>query len=274
MDDDVYESDPPEEEEAKRPRDRQIDVAKEIIMERYLGGGTDVYYARQIEIWLEKEFFHWITKRALNELAASKQVGFTAEQLQHHKAHFYYPSRHRYPRRQIRETIGLIASFSEPTFTRAVGHYGEMLVESGFARTQFRILQQKVRAVDHRQWKETNHDLDFLIERDGIRYGVEVKNQLGYIDQTEFQIKLRMCAFWGIRPMFITRVMPKNYIYEVVQAGGFSMLTDNQNYPLLADALARQVREKLRLPVGVIQRFPETALVRFERWHQGTLKDG
>ena len=73
--------------------------------------------------------------------------------------------------------------------------------------------------------------------------------------------------------MFVSRVMPKNYIYEVYQAGGFSMLTDNQNYPLLADELARRVRRTLQLPVGVIQRFPDTALVRFERWHKGTLSE-
>ena len=271
MDHDDNEPDLPEEEPPKGPRDRHIDEAKKVILDRYLGSGTNVYYARQIEIWLEKDFFHWITKRALNELAASKQVGFTIERLEHHKAHFYYPSRHRYPRRQIREIIGLIPEFSDPTFTRAVGHYGEILVESGFARTGFRILQQKVRAVDKRSWKETNHDLDFLIERDGIRYGVEVKNQLGYIDQTEFQTKLKMCGFWGVRPMFVSRAMPKSYIYEVYQAGGFSMLTDNQNYPLLADELAKRVRRTLQLPVGVIQRFPNTALIRFERWHKETL---
>jgi predicted RecB family endonuclease len=120
--------------------------------------------------------------------------------------------------------------------------------------------QHKVKEVDGRVWKKTNHDLDFLIVRDGVRYGVEVKNQLGYIDQTEFQIKLAMCIHFGIRPMFVTRAMPKNYIYDVMRAGGFSLLTDNQNYPLLADDLARRVRSTLNLPVGVIQQFPVTAL--------------
>ena len=45
-----------------------------------------------------------------------------------------------------------------------------------------------------------------------------------------------------------------------MRAGGFSLLTDNQNYPLLADDLARRVRSTLNLPVGVIQQFPVTAL--------------
>ncbi len=272
MDGDDEEPEYLEESVTERPRDRKIDEAKNMLMQRYLSSGKNVYYARQLEIWMEKDFFHWITARALGELAQSGQVGFVVESLGTHTANFYYPLRHRYPRRQIQQTINLIAEFSEPVFTRALGHYGEMLVESGFARTGFRILQQKVRAVDNRLWTESKHDLDFLIERDGVRYGVEVKNQLGYIGQTEFQIKLAMCEFFGIRPMFITRAMPKNYINNVVRGGGYSLLTDNQNYPLLADDLARRVRAVLQLPVGVIRQFPDTALTRFERWHSRTLE--
>ena len=251
-----------------RPRDRKIDDAKAVLMESYFSGGTNVYYARQLEIWREKTFFHWITSRALRELAEERRIGFSAETLGTHRAHFYFPIRHRYPRRQITQTLKLIAEFSEPSFTRALGRHGEMLVESGFARTGFRILQHKVKEVDGRAWTETNHDLDFLIVRDGIRYGVEVKNQLGYIDRTELQIKLAMCHHFGVRPMFVTRALPKNYIYEVGRAGGYSLLTDNQNYPLLAEDLARRVRAVLNLPVGVIERFPNTALDRFEKWHE------
>jgi hypothetical protein len=252
----------------ERPRDRKIDDAKAALMEAYFAGGANVYYARQLEIWLEKTFFHWITSRALRELAEERKIGFSEATSGTHRAHFYFPIRHRYPRRQITQTLKLIAEFSHPVFTRALGRHGEMLVESGFARTGFRILQQKVKEVDGQAWTETNHDLDFLIVRDGIRYGVEVKNQLGYIDQTEFQTKLAMCEHFGVRPMFVTRALPKNYIYEVAKAGGFSLLTDNQNYPLLAGDLARRVRAALNLPVGVIEQFPNTALVRFERWHE------
>lgn len=258
-----YESGPEE-----RPRDRKIDEAKTALMAAYFTSGTNVYYARQIEIWQEKTFFHWITSRALHELAGERKIGFSEAEAGTRRAHFYYPIRHRYPRRQITQTLKLIAEFSDPIFTRALGRHGEMLVESGLARVGFKILQHKVKKVDGRAWTKTNHDLDLLIVRDDIRYGVEVKNQLGYIDQTEFQRKLEMCDHFGIRPMFVARNMPKNYINEVVQAGGYCLLTDNQNYPLLAHDLARRVRATLSLPVGVIERFPDTALDRFERWHE------
>jgi hypothetical protein len=161
----------------------------------------------------------------------------------------------------------LIGEFSHPDFTRAVGHHGELLIESAFARTGFRVRQQKVTAVDGKAWIESGHDLDFLIERDGIRYGVEVKNQLGYIDQDELEIKLAMCERFGVRPMFCVRVMPANYFYDVTSKGGYVLVTQNQNYPLLAGDLARRVRKTLSLPVAVIQRLPDSALARFEKFH-------
>jgi len=80
-----------------------------------------------------------------------------------------------------------------------------------------------------------------------------------------------MCAFWGIRPMFVTRIMPANYTYAVNQAHGYSLMTQNQNYPLLATEFARRVRDTLGLPVMVIERFPDTALTRFRTWHDKSL---
>ena len=48
--------------------------------------------------------------------------------------------------------------------------------------------------------------------------------------------------------MFIARMMPKSYIYEVQKAGGFSLILRNQHYPLLADELAARVRNRLSYP--------------------------
>ena len=257
-----------EELQASNPRDNKIDEAKLALMARFFtNDATAVYYGRQLEIALEKDYYHWITKKALNELVAEGKINFNEETLDYHKAHFYYPRRHRYPRRQISRTINLIAEFSEPTFTHAVGYQGESLADAGFACTGFWIRQRKVKEVDGKKWDQTNHDLDRLIERDGIRYGVEIKNQLAYIEQREFQIKIEMCRFFGIRPFFIARMMPKSYIYDVVQAGGFALILGEQHYPLTAVDLMRRVRDQLNLPVAIIRELPDTTLSRFEKWH-------
>src|SRR4051794_6834038 len=117
---------------------------------------------------MERQFFHWITKRTLNELVQEGRLGFTQEKLEHHTAHFYYPRRHRYP-----------------------------------------------------------------------------------------------------RPLFCVRIMPSNYFYEVTRNGGYVLVTQNQNYPLPANTFAQRVKKRLALPVAVIQRLPDTALARFEKFHTG-----
>jgi hypothetical protein len=152
-----------------------------------------------------------------------------------------------------------------------LGHHGELLFESALASTEFRVEQRKVRKVDGREWNETEHDMDFLISNQSVRYGVEIKNQLSYIDQTEFQIKLKMCKFLGVRPFFCVRMMPSNYFSEIIEGGGFCLVTENQNYPVLAAALAKRVRDQLGLPVAVIERMPDSAMRRFEKWHARTV---
>lgn len=95
---------------------------------------------------------------------------------------------------------------------------------------------------------------------------------MGYIDQTEFQMKLGMCLHFRVRPMFIARMMPTNYNHQVIQAGGFVWLFGNQHYPLMADGLARRVRERLDLPVLCISELPEKTLRRFECWHENHVR--
>jgi hypothetical protein len=52
-----------EEEEVLRPRDSKIDEVKDLLMANYFPfDGTEVYYGQQLEILLERQFFHWIKK--------------------------------------------------------------------------------------------------------------------------------------------------------------------------------------------------------------------
>lgn len=264
--------DPETGELTQRPRDSQIDAAKAILMDKFFQDGSeDVYYGRQLEVLLEDTFFHWITKKALNELAEERMITRSEEETGQFTAHFYAPRRYRYPRRKIAETVALITAFSHHEFGKALGHTGETLMDVAFATIGFRLRARNVKEVDGRRWTSTGHDLDRLVERDGIRYGVEIKNQLGYIDKDEFDAKLAMCQFLGIRPFFVARAMPKSYIYEIVQRGGFALVLKNQHYPLLANDLMKRVQDRLSLPVAIITALPDTTLRRFESWHERQL---
>ena len=121
------------------------------------------------------------------------------------------------------------------------------------------FLQHKVKEVDGRVWKKTNHDLDFLIvaRRRPVRRRGEKPARLHRPDGIPDQA----CDVRSLRhPTDVRDTRHAGKLHLRCHEGGFSLLTDNQNYPLLADDLARRVRSTLNLPVGVIQQFPVTAL--------------
>ncbi len=60
-----------------------------------------------------------------------------------------------------------------------MGLHGEMMVLEGFARSEFVMRGRNTREFRGRLWIETENNLDFIFERDGQAYGVEVKNTLG-----------------------------------------------------------------------------------------------
>lgn len=99
------------------------------------------------------------------------------------------------------------------------------------------------------QWTETRHNLDRIFEKDGVLYGAEIKNRLSYISQDELYTKLKMCETLHLRPLFIARWMPKSYVYELFQRGGFALLMKFQFYPFGSESLAATVRGRLKLPV-------------------------
>ena len=233
--------------------------------------GTEVYYGRQLEVLLEKTYFHWITKRALNELAQDGTIKTSIERVRQFDVHFYWPRRHRYPRRQIGAIKSLIKEFSDPQFTHALGEVGETLFDGGMARIGFRIVASKVRSFNSKEWVQTNHDLDRVVTRDGHFYGVEIKNTLGYIDRDELDIKIAMNEHFGTTPFFVARNWPKTYMFRLYSKGGFGLMLDNQHYPQLTDDLARRVRQRLQLPVLRIRELTDTTMQRFERWHMNRI---
>jgi hypothetical protein len=158
------------------------DVREQEVAERltqlFVDHPTTVFYGRQLEVRFEDDYFHWITNRALRSLEGV--VTLERHPLQHSSpTTLAWNRRYRYPRRQIAEVIALINAYANPDVSYAVGDRGEELVLDGFAaRNRFTCLGRNVNALDGVTWMESGHDLDFVFERDGRRYGVEVKNTL------------------------------------------------------------------------------------------------
>ena len=114
----------------------------------------------------------------------------------------------------------------------------------------------------------TDHNLDFIVERDNIPYGCEVKNTLGYIDKEELLVKLDICDHLRIKPLFIMRISPKSYNYEIITRGGFALIFETQIYPFGHDGLIEKIAEILDLPVDCPRAIPDGIMNRFMKWHE------
>ena len=262
----MYPDEPP-----KPPRDEEIDRAKPTILKLY-ANGEEVFYGRQIEVFLEKRFFHWITNKAIRELIRGGRLNVEVRRLNGNMTvHFMFLPSHRYYKRQANELLDVIVKYSDPVVTSACGKQAEQNFLTALPFRRFISVARSTREYKGRKWVKTKEDLDFIVERDNVAYGCEVKNRLDYIERDELESKLEMCKFLKIRPVFIMRQSAKSYNKMIIDAGGYVMLFDKQVYPPSLQRLADEVREKTGLPVVASDKVPDSILDRFLEWYKKSL---
>jgi hypothetical protein len=249
-------------------RDAKIDLAKAKLLNDFFGRQPDeVFYGRQLEVLMEREFFHWITVRALGELVAERKVCSQKVRLNESiEIGFFWSRTNRYWKRKAETYRRLVLEYSDPNL--GLGLHAELMHTVALAKARFLPVAEKVRSYRGRVWEETRHDLDLVVERDEVAYGVEIKNTLSYIDKRELEVKLEMCAFLGLRPLFIVRMAPKSYVELVRLRGGFTLIIAWQLYPFGHHHLVARIRESLHLPVDCPRAIQEGTTGRLVRWHE------
>ncbi|WP_242342705.1 hypothetical protein [Anaeromyxobacter terrae] len=259
---------------AELPRDPMTDVAKGEILEHLAANVGRVFYSRQLEVLLERKFFHWVTSRAIRELISERVFAVEPVKLgEKTEVRFLVPKGVRYYKRIISGMAALVRRYSNSDFTRAIGLQGENLFLTGLAQRGFAVNGRDVKEYGGKKWIATKHDLDFVVARDGVAYGVEVKNTLPYIPRDELRLKVRMCEGFGIVPLMIMRSAPKSYIFEEIVRPvegvhrGFALLFGKQIYPYGYDGFVADVVKELGLPVHAPRAVPEGDIDRFVRWH-------
>ncbi|HEV3076438.1 MAG TPA: hypothetical protein VHB47_18590 [Thermoanaerobaculia bacterium] len=256
-----------------RSEERPPDAAYERAIEelrRFIEARRDeVFFARQLEVLHERQFFHWITNRAVRHLLDLGEVRGERRNLRTGGTiHLLWHRSFRYYRRVAERVVHLVEEYADPNIGGALGLHGEALVLEGFARLEFVLKGRNTNSFRGKTWSSTNHDLDFVFSRDDVSYGVEVKNTLGYMDYAEFQQKIRLCRYLGVRPVFASRMMPKTWVSEVARARGFALILGYQLYPWAHRNLALRVRHELGLPVDAPRSLEDGTMRRFLRWHE------
>ena len=63
------------------------------------------------------------------------------------------------------------------------------------------------------------------------------------------------------------RYAPKNYIWEIIQAGGYCLIFQDQLYPHGYMELVKKVKKELGLPVECPKSIEQGLLKRLDDWH-------
>jgi hypothetical protein len=214
------------------PRDAKVDEAKAKLLAYFEANPKGVYYEHQLEIIFERQFFHWITGKALHELTAEDKVASELMTLPGPvPIRFYHRRSHRGWRRQAKEILTLVAGFSNEDFSRGLGRHGEQMVDAALARIGFVRLARDANTYGDQTWVETAHDLDRIYRYEELVFGTEIKNRLSYMDLADIQVKVRICKHLGLIPFFVVRMFPKSYFDYVQKQGGITLILEHQLYP-------------------------------------------
>jgi len=181
------------------PPDPKTQEAKNALLTMFKETSPKVYYQRQLEVWEEKKFFHWVTDRALRELENEEKISVD-----------YFPIRigeykdrlkimtlkgNRYHKRQGKEVAKLVEEYSSPDITQDVGLICQELFKVAYARYGYKLLYEDAREFYGKRWERSKKNLDFIVEKNGAHFGCEVENKLGYMDKHELDEKFEICRY-------------------------------------------------------------------------------
>ncbi len=251
----------------KKIKDTEEERARARLLAHFEDNLRSVFYSRQLEVLFEREYFHWMTNRALRRLVEEGRIHTEARRLTiGSEIKLVWHRSYRFYKRAADEVFRLVDWYSTAATDGALGMQGEHLVLAAFARQKFLLVAEEANSYAGKKWEVTRHDLDFIFERDGVGYGVEVKNTLGYLDVGEFLTKIRLSRHIGVKPVFAVRALPKTWAHALIQAGGYAMIMGYQFYPWTHKDVADKIRESLGLPVDTPKRIEQGTMERFERW--------
>lgn len=214
------------------------------------------FHRKQIEVIFEDKYDHWDLNTQVDVLIKS---GFLRLEKKS-SAHFILRNDVRYYKRNIKERLEIIAKYSAPVITKAIGNWGEFLSEMMFRLNGFKIVGRNTNRYRNKVWTKTDENLDFILEKDDIPYGVEIKNTLDYMEYDEFTNKLNMCKELGLIPLWILRNAPEVQFNTMKANNGLIIAFKSQIYPFGHEDLVERVWKLMRLPVCVKSEMPPKTL--------------
>jgi len=168
---------------------------------------------------------------------------------------------------KISHSVYWIRRYSDVKVVKMIGNHLHDLVKAELRAQNFQIEEENVNEFEGKKWTKTSHTLDLIAKHKEKKLvlGLEVKNTLYPTPKSEVSIKIEMCEFLGITPVFAVRwlEMHRNIIND---SGGFLWQFKNQIYPRGQENFVKQIRTKFKLPIETRGNLPPFSIQDFENW--------
>ena len=235
-------------------------------------GKDSVFYKKQIQVIFEDQYPHDVTGKAVNELITDKFLKAEPRAFgENMHAIFVYRYNVRYTAMTIKMKTKILERFSDDEVNDGVGKYGEILFSHMFTKNQFKIVGRHTNRFGKKVWKRSKKNLDFIIQKDEINYGVEVRNRFDYMKQDEFEEKLKMCEFLGLLPLFPLRCPSELQYAQMKDCGGLALKFKTRIFPPGFQGLVTDIWNNFRLPVYIWEEIRPPVEAVFLNYHHHNL---
>jgi len=236
---------------------------------------------RELKVRLEDRFFPWVTGRALNVMESEgtiTRVRYPGRKRKGAPESFHAVAGVRRSqidgvakdKMEVSRDINAILTRHAPA-----GAHAEDLFEQAFSSLGFDILARDAseyggRHVSGVEGKEPPN-LDFIVERDQVVYGVDIKNWIRYEYGTRAEVvsKVNLAVELGVVPFIIARYVDKDMIYRgIIERGGICYLFRTLLVPPSFDSLATRAGQLLGYPVLAVDWLPRYKVMWLDTLHR------
>lgn len=236
---------------------------------------------RELKVRLEREFFPWVIGRVVNRLIENDEVRLVHPPGRKGRMgtpdNFYMDVSANYEENlQLLLKKRRVSSYVNSLLTRLspAGFHAEDVFESAFNSLRFKIVGRDVSEFGDKRvagvpGKELP-DLDFIIQRNKITYGVDIKNWIKYeFDSvSEIMDKVNLAVQLGIVPFICARYVDKDTFYRIVKIPGIVYRYETLILPPEFRTLAVEARNLLGYPVLAADTLPSYKLDFMRKLHQ------
>ena len=130
------------------------------------------------------------------------------------------------------------------------GFYAQNLWLKAFGEIGFNILDENTGEFEGKK-ASVSGDIDFIVEKDDVRFGVEVKNGFSYA--SDIRNKFRIAAELGVIPFLVVRRLPYGIRKWITSNGGLILPYNDGIYPFDCEAKTRECINRLGFPIIMLK---------------------